>query len=87
MNKPPSGDIGLSIGQIEVQINFPSFQPANFAFAYLRVEKNPPDSSPVFISCVPSTRTTGAGGVTGVLIELSAAPDDGNCVLRWGLAA
>jgi hypothetical protein len=85
MSALPSGSIGLTVGQVEVQISPPSFLAENFAFDYLYVE-NLVESNPIAIRPVPGVRIRASGNIIGVMIELSAAPDSGNYVLRWGIA-
>jgi hypothetical protein len=86
MNKPPSGYVGLAIGQVEVALNFGRFVLDDFAFDYLYIE-NLEDPHPITgFNPEPTVRTRTDGKVTGVTIELAAAPDTGNYILRWGLA-
>jgi len=78
------GSIGLTIGQVEVPVNFGRFVLEPIEFDWLYVE-NTVDANPLAIKCVPAARILTAGQITGCTIELNGVPDTGNYVLRWGL--
>jgi hypothetical protein len=83
--RPPSGYIELTVDQVAVHLDFPSFLQADFAFDYLYVE-HLTEPNPIAIRVVPGARTSAAGGVIGVDLALTAAPDQTGYILRWGIA-
>jgi hypothetical protein len=73
-----SGFVNLAIGQVVVPVQFLSRKSSpNYVFAVLEIE-NVIDANPMFIGIVPVART-----IDTFTLNLDAAPDTVNYVLRW----
>jgi hypothetical protein len=73
-----SGFVNLEIGQVVVPVQFLARKSSpNYVFAVLEIE-NVIDANPMFIGIVPVART-----IDTFTLNLDAAPDTVNYVLRW----